>query len=123
MYGTSGSTTFTRKDLARGFEPDTYFYIQNAERVLGKEEIDLISSSLNKLPIYVAVSVPEVWHYDGKKLTIFTLVEGKYSEREESAALPRLTSDLITDFIYEGTTLKRSVRLRKLREWVRGQHF
>src|SRR5437667_12225261 len=32
----AGSTTFNREDLKRGFEPDTSFYIQNAEWVLGK---------------------------------------------------------------------------------------
>jgi len=37
----AGSTTFKREDLARGFEPDTAFYIQNAERVRGKDELDL----------------------------------------------------------------------------------
>ncbi|MGH8478488.1 MAG: hypothetical protein ACREXK_02650 [Gammaproteobacteria bacterium] len=36
-----GWTTFRRKDLARGFEPDECFYIQHAERVRGKKQIDL----------------------------------------------------------------------------------
>lgn len=61
-----GSTTFRRKDLERGFEPDSCFYIQNEERVRGKDridlsvdpppdlviEIDLTSPSINKLPVY-----------------------------------------------------------------------
>src|SRR6266542_964516 len=34
----AGSTTFKREDLARGFEPDSCFYMQNEERVRGKEE-------------------------------------------------------------------------------------
>jgi Uma2 family endonuclease len=29
----SGSTTFRREDLARGFEPDSCFYIQSVERI------------------------------------------------------------------------------------------
>ena len=33
-----GSTTFLRKDLARGFEPDECFYIQHAELVRGKRQ-------------------------------------------------------------------------------------
>jgi hypothetical protein len=36
-----GSTTFRRQDLATGFEPDACFYIQHAERVRGKKQIDL----------------------------------------------------------------------------------
>lgn len=61
-----GSTTFRREDLERGFEPDSCFYIQNEERVRGKDRIDLAvdprpdlvigiditSPSINKLPIY-----------------------------------------------------------------------
>src|ERR1051326_386056 len=31
-----GSTTFKREDLARGFEPDSCFYIQNAAPVRGQ---------------------------------------------------------------------------------------
>src|SRR6185503_6502189 len=30
-----GSTTFKREDLERGFEPDSCFYIQNAELIKG----------------------------------------------------------------------------------------
>ena len=36
-----GSTTFRREDLERGFEPNSCFYIQNEERVRGKDRIDL----------------------------------------------------------------------------------
>jgi Uma2 family endonuclease len=36
-----GSTTFKREDLERGFEPDSCFYIENEERVRGKDRIDL----------------------------------------------------------------------------------
>src|SRR3954468_6110664 len=42
-----GSTTFRRKDLERGFEPDTSFYIQNEERIRGQREVDL---SVDPLP-------------------------------------------------------------------------
>src|SRR3954451_12086878 len=35
-----GSTTFRRKDLERGFEPDASFYIQNEDRIRGKRQID-----------------------------------------------------------------------------------
>src|SRR5712691_10962033 len=37
-----GSTTFKRKDLQKGFEPDSCFYIQNADAVSGQKEIDLM---------------------------------------------------------------------------------
>jgi Uma2 family endonuclease len=36
-----GSTTFRRADLARGFEPDSCFYIQHEADISGKSTIDL----------------------------------------------------------------------------------
>jgi Uma2 family endonuclease len=38
---TLGSATVKRQDLLRGFEPDSCFYIQNAEKIRGKTRIDL----------------------------------------------------------------------------------
>jgi len=42
-----GSTTFRREDLAKGFEPDECFYIQHAERVRGKKQIDLAQGPIS----------------------------------------------------------------------------
>ena len=130
-----GSTTFKREDLDRGFEPDTCFYIQTIARVRGKEEIDLTVDpppdlvieidithpSLDKLPIYAAVGVPEVWRYDGQQLTIFQLEGGAYRTHEESLALPGLTSQVVSQFIAESKTLERLAWLRRVQEWGRKQ--
>src|SRR5438046_9570204 len=65
----AGSPTFKRKDLAKGFEPDSCFYIDHAEQVRGKEELDLVTdpppdlvievditrSSLSRFPIFAAL--------------------------------------------------------------------
>src|ERR1700674_4709290 len=37
----AGSTTFKREVLKRGFDPDSSFYIKNAERVRGKKRLDM----------------------------------------------------------------------------------
>ena len=82
-----GSTTFRREDLERGFEPDSCFYIQNEKEIRGNVridpavdqppdlviEIDITSPSLNKLPIYARMGVPEVWRYDGERMAILVL--------------------------------------------------
>ncbi|HKA54103.1 MAG TPA: Uma2 family endonuclease [Candidatus Binatia bacterium] len=134
-FENAGSTTFKREDLKRGFEPDTCFYVQNAERVRGKKdidptidpppdlviEIDISSPSLNKFPIYAQIVIPEVWRYDGQKLTIFRLEEGEYIEREESQVLPGLTSQIISRFLEDSQSMKRTVWLRRVREWARQQ--
>ncbi len=128
-----GSNTLKREDLARGFEPDTCFYIQNAERVRGKAhidlmvdpppdlvvEIDITRPSLNKLPIYAAVGVPEVWRYDGKTLTIYTLEGESYRVQEENVALPGVTSLQLSRFIEDSKAMKRTAWLQSIRDWAR----
>ena len=128
-----GSTTFKREDLARGFEPDSCFYIQNVKRIRGKEEIDLAvdpppdlvieiditSPSLSKFPIYAGIGVPEIWRSDGQALTIFKLIDGVYVEAESSTALPPLTGSVISHFIEESKALERPHWLSRVREWAR----
>src|SRR5438132_2187362 len=128
-----GSTTFKREDLARGFEPDTCFYIQSAQRIHGKDEIDLAVDpppdlvieidithpSLDKLPIYAAIGVPEIWRYDGHIVTLALLQEGTYVAREESMAFPRLTRQVLSRFMEESKQQERTAWLRSVRAWVR----
>jgi len=129
----AGSTTFKRKDLAKGFEPDSCFYIDHAEQVRGKEELDLVTdpppdlvievditrSSLNRFPIFAALGVPEVWRFDGDRLTMHRLESGRYTELETSFALPPLTASQATVFLEESRHEKSTMWLRRVREWVR----
>jgi Uma2 family endonuclease len=69
-----GSRTCDREDLAKELEPDQCYYIQNEALVRGVEqieltqfpppdlalEIDITSSSINRMSIYAALEVPEV---------------------------------------------------------------
>ncbi len=128
-----GSNTFKREDLARGFEPDTAFYVQHAERVRGKPRIDLMidpppdlvievditHSSLDKLPIYAAVGVPEVWRYDGKEMVIFRLEGDAHFPREESGVLPGVTAAKLSEFVETSKQMKRTAWTKSLREWGR----
>lgn len=128
-----GSTTFRRKDLERGFEPDACFYVQNEALVRGKKrldlhydpppdlmvEVDITSPSLNKFPIFAALNVPEVWRYDGERLGIFTRTEGQYVEQEESIILPSVTGAVLTEFVDSSLHLRRTEWLRQIRGWVR----
>jgi Uma2 family endonuclease len=129
-----GSTTFRREDLKRGFEPDSCFYIQNVERVRGKKkidltidpppdlviEIDITSESLNKLPIYAKLGVPEIWRYQSARLIILTLADNSYSESDESLVLPGVTGQAIFSFVADSQSLKRPEWLKNLRAWARG---
>lgn len=102
----AGSTTFTRQDLARGFEPDSCYYITHAATVRGKPaidlmidpppdlviEIDMTRTSLDKFPLYAAIGVPEVWRYTGDSLAMAYLHDQVYETTETSLIFPRLTA-------------------------------
>lgn len=125
-----GSNTFKRKDLQQGFEPDSSFYFQNVERIRDKEqidlksdpppdlviEIDIYSSSLERFPIFAGVGVPEVWHYDGKSVTIFELKGQEYRPREASLTLPKVTAQMMTKLLRESKKMKRTDWLRRVRD-------
>jgi Uma2 family endonuclease len=128
-----GSTTFRREDLERGFEPDSCFYVQNEEQVRGKDridlavdpppdlviEIDITSASFSKLPIYAQIGVPEVWRYDGERMTILVLEHSDYAETTESIVLPPVTSIVLTDLVEKSKTTRRTVWLKRVRQWSR----
>jgi Uma2 family endonuclease len=130
-----GITTFRRKDLKRGFEPDTCFYIQNEAHFRGKlgldlkvdpppdllVEVDITSSSLDRFSIFAAFGVPEVWRFDGERLEIFLLSEGAYAKAEKSAALPFVVPEVLVGFVAESVSLGRLEWLRKVRGWAREQ--
>ena len=130
-----GSMTFKRKDLQKGFEPDSCFYIQHADAIDGKQEIDIAvdpppdlsievditSGSLNRFPIFAAVGIPEVWRFDGNRVAIFRLESGVYVEATNSLAFPLLTGEILTLFLEESQKLKSTAWLRKVREWTRSQ--
>ena len=131
----AGSTTFQRKDLAKGFEPDACFYIRNPERIRGKKrldlrqdpppdlviEVDITSPSLDKLPIYAAIGVLEIWHYDGTNFILYRLRGNKYTKAKESILLPGASGKVIVHFIEESQKLTRPVWLRQVRQWAKQQ--
>jgi len=128
-----GSTTFKRQDLLKGFEPDSCFYIQSAQRIRGKKridltrdpppdlviEIDLTNPSLDRFPIFARVGVPEVWRYDGSRVQIYKLTDEQYVEVEQSVALPLLTSIITTQFLEDSMELESTAWLQRVREWAR----
>jgi len=130
-----GSTTCKRPDLLKGFEPDSCFYVQHADAIRDKEEIDLTVDpppdlvieidithpSLEKLPIYAAVGVPEVWRYDGTRVTFYYLAGESYTEGTHSVALPPLTGEQATRFLAERTQQQSTAWLRTVRAWARTQ--
>ena len=130
-----GSTTWRREDLQKGLEPDECYYITQEAQVRGKTkfdlysdpapdlaiEIDLTSSSLNRLGIYAALGVREIWRYDGQDLKIYVLVEGDYQQQERSSILPVLSRPDILLFLNKKSTLGENSLIREFRQWLHQQ--
>lgn len=127
-----GSTTFKRADLQRGFEPDSCFYFQNGPLVRGKDrldlrvdpppdlvvEIDITHSSLDKLSIFGAFGVPEVWRYDGERLQILLREGDAYIDGTRSRIVPALTAAALTDILRGSSEIRASSWRRRVRAWA-----
>jgi Uma2 family endonuclease len=124
------STRLSREDLQKGIEPDECYYITNEALVRGKIdfdfnadpvpdlaiEVDITSSSLNRLGIYAALGVAEIWRFDGENLTIYCLEEGHYREREISIVLPILSRSMILEFVRKRGEVGENALLREFRQ-------
>lgn len=132
MLESYGSTTYRERKKAKGAEPDTSFYVQNAHRmiacddiVLEKDpppdvvvEVDTTNESLDKLEIYAALSVPEIWRSDGRRFQILVLGENGYAESDSSPALPLITADILTEYLERGRSEGQTAMLKAFRRFL-----
>ncbi len=129
-----GSTTFKRKDLSAGLEPDDCFYIQNYKLMIGKDRINLTVdpppdlaieidlTSRTKISAYQALRVPEIWRYENKSLEINLLQDEQYVKSETSPTFPTFAiAELIPKFVEMGRTTGTSTAIRAFRKWVKEQ--
>ena len=130
------STTFGREDLERAVEPDQCYYITNEPLVREKDELDLTvdpppdlaieveitRSAINRMAIYAALAVPEVWRFNGEALRVYNLdPEGKYVEVERSRYFPFLSLAAVAGFLQRRTQMDETSLVRSFRQWVREQ--
>ncbi len=107
-----GSMRMNRPDLAKGIEPDSCFYIQNAQPGQGVDlpispdlppdlalEVDIANRSDSKLPIYLAMGVPEVWLYRQGALSILVLRSGEYQGSDQSQAFPAVKAKQLSHWV------------------------
>lgn len=107
-----GSTTWNREDLDQGIEPDSCFFIQNAGLIQGLNpdiplnlspdlavEVDIASASDQKLPIYQALGVPELWLYSNSKVKILDLRGEQIQELASSLAFSTLSTEQLQTWI------------------------
>jgi Uma2 family endonuclease len=129
-----GSTTMRRALKRKGLEADESYWIHHEHAMRGKKsfdsdrdpppdlavEIEVTRSALNRMGIYAALRVPEVWTFDGKVLCVFHLGSaGKYKESETSRAFPWLPIKEVERFLLQSGTMSETRLLRAFSKWVR----
>jgi Uma2 family endonuclease len=109
-----GTTTHKRQDLDKGAEPDKCYWLRdNARRVRGKRsldfnvdpvpdliiEVNVTRSSLDRIKIFAAMGVPEVWRSEGRTLQFLHLqANGTYRRRTTSRNFPTLSASSVAQF-------------------------
>ncbi|TMQ31234.1 MAG: Uma2 family endonuclease, partial [Planctomycetota bacterium] len=129
-----GSTTFRQRRHRRGLEPDECYWIANEPLVRGKNKIDLrrdpppdlalevdVSySTLDRMSVYAALRVPELWRYDGTALTFFALgSDGYYAAVAQSLAMPQVLSADLTRLLAVRGTMDENALFRHFQAWAR----
>ncbi|WP_414528351.1 Uma2 family endonuclease [Nodularia chucula] len=127
-----GSTTFKHPELS-GAEPDECFYLKNVNFIKGKKridlqqdpppdlvvEIDITSSSKNRLEVYAYMGVPEIWRYDGNDFIINILQDKEYINVAQSLAFPNLPLTEISKFLYQVGEKDYLELIKDFRDWVK----
>src|SRR5687767_3883479 len=112
-----GMTTWRREDLDRGLEADSCLYILNEPLVRGREDVDLTRdpppdlaievevtrSALDRLSIYKALRIGELWRWADERLSVQLLESGEYQPATRSRNLPGLPPEIVESFISRRT--------------------
>jgi Uma2 family endonuclease len=106
-----GSETFREEARARGLEPDECYSI-GAMMGLPDIAIEVVVSRplVDKMSVYAALGVPEVWVLRDGAVTIHRLVGAAYQVRTRSEVLPLLDVAHISGFLRLGASQTRTVR-------------
>lgn len=130
----AGNMTFQREDLDRALEPDDCFWIAQEPRMRGKldwnstsdpppdlvVEIEVSRSGVDRMAMYAALGVPEVWRFDGTTLQVCLLEHDQtYRTSERSLTFPAIPLGELVRFLRPSETLDNLTALREFRVWVR----
>ncbi len=131
-----GSTTLKLALEKVGLEPDRCYWIKHEKSMRSKKkwdaltdpppdlaiEIDISSSWLDRLGIYGALKVPEVWRFDGETLKVLILgSNGKYKERAKSVAFSSLPMDGFVRHVRKLGSADELSLLEEFMEWMQSE--
>jgi Uma2 family endonuclease len=83
-------------------------------------EIDITNTSLNKLPIYASLQVPEIWRYSGRSLQVFVLdlTKREYNQVTISPTFPQLNIEMIPQLISQSLIGGETATLKAFRDSI-----
>jgi Uma2 family endonuclease len=131
-----GSATWDRKDLEKALEADESFYLGDLQRIRDPDDVDLeidpppdlaveieiTCSALNRLGIYGALRVPEIWRFNGRDLKVLLREDdGSYRQSARSTAFPDVPMAEIERFAIMEEYRDENEWARQFREWVRAE--
>lgn len=131
-FETLGSTTLKNERMTQAVEPDTCFYIQNQEAVIGKNRLDMSLdpppdlaieidlTSRTQLDNYQILGVPELWRYAQRGLQINVLQAGRYVESDFSPTFPEIPIiELVNRYVGQSQVYGRTQAIQGFRSWLR----
>jgi Uma2 family endonuclease len=130
-------TTWIRPEIERGIEGDNCYYLDLAKiaaslRLLGHGvndvkdypnpdlviEVDISAPEMDRLGIYAAMCVAEVWIFDGRDLTIHLLgADGRYQVVDRSGFLPIHARD-VGPWLVEQDVSDYDAWVQRVRAWA-----
>jgi Uma2 family endonuclease len=129
-----GHMTMQRADLDKGIEGDDIYWIENELAMRGKLtwvpevdpppdlalEIEVSRSVINRLDIYAALRIPEVWTFDGSDIRVRWLQpDGTYQLSDTSKAFPEVPVHELVRFVVPDPDTDFLTAVRNLRTWLR----
>ena len=129
-----GRMTVSRSILERGFEPDNCYYVQHEPQMWNKKkisfktdlppdlavEVEITRKLLDKMAVYAAFRVPELWAWRGGELKVYALSsQGKYLLRESSICFPNFPFAKVQEILRQLCEAHEADLILSFRDWVR----
>ncbi len=81
-------------------------------------EVELTSSAIDKLELFAAMQVREVWRHDGNSVQFYRSVDGRYARIPTSLELPGLDSAVINRFLEQRLQAGETTFIRAFRSEI-----
>jgi Uma2 family endonuclease len=128
-----GNVTCRRLDLVRGLEPDECYYVtsvyQGTDDLLDLEnnpppdlaiEVEVSRSMGKRRSVYAEIGVPELWRFDGQRVTVMELAGDAYAPVERSRFFPALDMIEFSEFVLR-TIKDQRTGVREYRKLLRSR--